>query len=553
MTSSSSHSGPVAIEPASTATHTRIGLSLSGGGFRAAAFHLGVLKRLEELGILHRVEILSTVSGGSITGALYALKCATDGDGSPGSFPVDSLIGAVLPFVQANLRSEALFGTPLRVLRCALSFVTTRISRIGLMAEELDASLFGGASVAALPQWIVINATNLRTAKAWKFYCDAMGDFAVGASSKTQAVRVAEAVAASAAYPGLTDSFSLRGDWADFRADLLQKGRWERPDDVRPGEVSRWRARFGKSSGPVEFPLVDGGIYDNEGVNSLRGARVTHAIVSSVTPPEDDSDRGFGLGRYLRIVNVMSDRLGAVSRQHAHEMTHGAHPTSTRQELIACAAELRKAVALPECPPEVAERNEIIAGHLETLAAVGSPPRGHQYRASAQILLHRDDVARNRYATSTDGPLDIPPQFRGLQPEIVAELSRLRTDLDALAIEDAELLMAQGYIQVDGMVKLTMPEFFSDRAGSGGLYGEDLAPSWERALATIRTANANSRSVTLRLDGARERSGLLGTVPNLRDRILYRANLFLVAAAALLALLGSVRATGALFRWIAGT
>ena len=48
----------------------RIGLALSGGGFRAAAFHLGVLNRLEELEILQRITRVSTVSGGSITGAL---------------------------------------------------------------------------------------------------------------------------------------------------------------------------------------------------------------------------------------------------------------------------------------------------------------------------------------------------------------------------------------------------------------------------------------------------------------------------------------------------
>lgn len=52
----------------------RIGLALSGGGFRAAFFHVGVLARLAELGILQKVEVISTVSGGSIVGALYYLR-----------------------------------------------------------------------------------------------------------------------------------------------------------------------------------------------------------------------------------------------------------------------------------------------------------------------------------------------------------------------------------------------------------------------------------------------------------------------------------------------
>src|ERR1035438_500056 len=51
----------------------KIGLALSGGGYRAAAYHLGTLKKLNQMGILDKVDIISTVSGGSITGAYYCL------------------------------------------------------------------------------------------------------------------------------------------------------------------------------------------------------------------------------------------------------------------------------------------------------------------------------------------------------------------------------------------------------------------------------------------------------------------------------------------------
>jgi hypothetical protein len=40
----------------------RIELAVSGRGFRASIFHLGVLRRLAELGWLQRVDVLSTVS-----------------------------------------------------------------------------------------------------------------------------------------------------------------------------------------------------------------------------------------------------------------------------------------------------------------------------------------------------------------------------------------------------------------------------------------------------------------------------------------------------------
>jgi hypothetical protein len=49
----------------------RIGLALSGGGSRAIAFHLGCLRALNRLGLLDRVAILSTVSGGSVIGAYF--------------------------------------------------------------------------------------------------------------------------------------------------------------------------------------------------------------------------------------------------------------------------------------------------------------------------------------------------------------------------------------------------------------------------------------------------------------------------------------------------
>lgn len=52
---------------------SKLGISLSGGGYRAAAFHLGTLKKLEDMGILKDVEVISSISGGSITGAYYCI------------------------------------------------------------------------------------------------------------------------------------------------------------------------------------------------------------------------------------------------------------------------------------------------------------------------------------------------------------------------------------------------------------------------------------------------------------------------------------------------
>lgn len=51
-----------------------IALCLSGGGYRAMLFHLGALFRLNEAGLLLKLTRVSSVSGGSITAAVLALK-----------------------------------------------------------------------------------------------------------------------------------------------------------------------------------------------------------------------------------------------------------------------------------------------------------------------------------------------------------------------------------------------------------------------------------------------------------------------------------------------
>src|SRR5215210_3805761 len=58
--------------PESRSRRAGIALCLSGGGFRAALFHLGAVRRLNELGILSRLDTISSVSGGSIISAHLA-------------------------------------------------------------------------------------------------------------------------------------------------------------------------------------------------------------------------------------------------------------------------------------------------------------------------------------------------------------------------------------------------------------------------------------------------------------------------------------------------
>jgi NTE family protein len=59
-----------AIPPPTPTPPLSIGLALSGGGTRAALFHLGVLRFLAEQGRIGEVKYISTVSGGSLITAL---------------------------------------------------------------------------------------------------------------------------------------------------------------------------------------------------------------------------------------------------------------------------------------------------------------------------------------------------------------------------------------------------------------------------------------------------------------------------------------------------
>ena len=56
------------------ASRTGSALCLSGGGYRAALFHLGACRRLNEWGILPNLSVISSVSGGSIF-AGHLAKC----------------------------------------------------------------------------------------------------------------------------------------------------------------------------------------------------------------------------------------------------------------------------------------------------------------------------------------------------------------------------------------------------------------------------------------------------------------------------------------------
>jgi predicted acylesterase/phospholipase RssA len=82
------------------------GLALSGGGFRATAYHLGVLKRLRELGLLAQVDVISTVSGGSIAGAYWVYWQAFKGDSIADAEEWTKFETSLIDFMRSGVRER---------------------------------------------------------------------------------------------------------------------------------------------------------------------------------------------------------------------------------------------------------------------------------------------------------------------------------------------------------------------------------------------------------------------------------------------------------------
>ena len=107
----------------------KLGVALAGGGFRATIFHIGVLKRLAELDMLRYVEVISSVSGGSIIGALYVLllKRELEHPECPGSLTqaqyltiVEQLEHRLVKGIQKNPRTKLLMN-PFALIQLVLT------------------------------------------------------------------------------------------------------------------------------------------------------------------------------------------------------------------------------------------------------------------------------------------------------------------------------------------------------------------------------------------------------------------------------------------------
>lgn len=235
-----------------------IALTLSGGGSRAIAFHLGCMRALHEQGILKNVSVISSVSGGSVIGGLYAYSID---DFDKFEARVQSLLrrglirralvhfvnpvfflkwfGSLMLVVPCNIMlwlTYKLFWRPLRppVVRRWATLTDALLYAIRKELGEKDLK-----TVERNGLTVVINACELRSATSFRFGSEKAANWKLGTLEHGQA-DVAFAVTASAAYPVLLPSLD--------RTFIFRKGE------------HRWKMRVA---------LSDGGVFENLGISSV--------------------------------------------------------------------------------------------------------------------------------------------------------------------------------------------------------------------------------------------------------------------------------------------
>lgn len=260
-----------------------IGLSMSGGGLRAAAFSFGVVQALtgEASGhsdVYDDLTFISSVSGGSLTAAYVALK----GRDGLRTFQQDVLERNLERDLRLNLLS------PVNLARLLAGGLNDRSN----LDRLLDAEVFSGATFADLYRRnkpdVWINATDLYNRVPFPFIPPVF----LGLCSDLSQVRVAEAVAASMAVPIAFAPVVLRTYPQDCLTPLPQDMDRMLADDgsVATGIVASTARAIRNYRDPTRMryvKLVDGGLTDNQGLSSILIAR---AVAGTPYGPFTEAD-----------------------------------------------------------------------------------------------------------------------------------------------------------------------------------------------------------------------------------------------------------------------
>jgi NTE family protein len=259
---------------------TGTALCLSGGGYRAMLFHVGVLWRLNDAAMLPTLDRVSSVSGGSITAGVLALaweRLDFDDAGVGRAFEAQ---------VVDPVRRMAGVGVDVSSVVMGLGLPFTSVS--DRVVKAYRKHLFGKATLQDLPDRprFVINATNLESGVLMRFSKPYLADYRVG-QVRHPDLPLAVAVAASSAFPPVLSPCTL---------DLEQEDWVTLPGNDLTGPEFRGQVR-----------LSDGGVYDNLGLqtawNDCRTLLVADAGGRLAPDPEPPTDWARHTARVLHVID----------------------------------------------------------------------------------------------------------------------------------------------------------------------------------------------------------------------------------------------------------
>jgi NTE family protein len=272
-----------------------IALCLSGGGFRAALFHLGALRRLNELGVLSQVDSISSVSGGSILAGHLAArleKWPAAGQSLASDAWERQVASPFRAFTSRDIRTGPILQrwlSPANILR-----PQTTVEALARVYQKrlIDRTL---AQLPERPRYIFC-ATDLYFGVNWIFERRQVGDYRAGyIRPPPPNWPVARAVAASSCFPPIFGPMKL-----NLIKEKLVRG------SSPPGIA---RASYLRA-----FQLSDGGVYDNMGLEPVwKNSRV--CIVSDGGAPFPFQNETRPFRRLLRYITVANNQAAAVRKR----------------------------------------------------------------------------------------------------------------------------------------------------------------------------------------------------------------------------------------------
>ena len=199
--------GPHWDEPSPTPKAPPLAISISGGGPRAALSGLGVMRFLADAGLLEQVRYSSSVSGGSVANGLLAKNWPALKASCFARTTFDKKV--IKPFLKVVSERSLKWA----IIRSAWKALGPK-QLTEVYADVFDNWLFEGLLLDELSPdcRFIFNAANLTTGVRFGFERDVMGDYVMGqVSTEGLGIKVARAVAASAALPGVFPPMELKG------------------------------------------------------------------------------------------------------------------------------------------------------------------------------------------------------------------------------------------------------------------------------------------------------------------------------------------------------